>query len=309
MTQKNRGGRGQGQSYQRVTVASVKSGASKDAASPKSLSVKSPVPAQFLLKVTLREDLHSGTGHTAGHLDGVQLKDRDGDPMIFRGHLKGLLREVADDLVALGHAMPEEVSALFGAPNALGRGALSMTSLYVQNAGGALVEWTSAARKKDERGPAPDMLRTVEHVGAGTVFNALFELMSGPTYVRQKDLAEHCFKRLIALGSGRAVGDGRIMTAVSTLTSVPRPFAVSFAGKLRSRLLPETGKLRLRLVIRSLDPTCFPATGYPGNLIFSESFLRGAAHQGAWVGCLAELGHDASWLLEKTGPAFHDAVP
>lgn len=297
--------------YVRPTVASVKSSPARPEPVPKTGGSQRPPEAmQFQVKVSLLEDLHSGTGHSAGDLDGVQLKDRAGNPMIFRGHLKGLLREAGDVLVALGLAQPDDVTDVFGAPNALGRGTLTITSLYVGEAGSSRVEWTSTGRKEDDRGPQEDTLRTVEHVGAGTVFNALFELITGPKYARQKELVERCFQHVVALGSGRNLGDGRIMTAVTqTPSKPPEPFAVSFGGNLRSNSPVSAATLRLRLVLRNLDPVCFPITGEPGNLIFSAGFMGGAAHRGGWIGALTELGHDSSWILEDQGPAFLDALP
>lgn len=309
MAKNAKGKKPSGPAYQRQSVASVKASSSRPAARPDAAGSGSPVLTQYKLGVTLLEDLHSGTGHTAGDLDGVQLKDRTGDPMISRGHLKGLLREIADELVALGHATAEEVENLFGAPFADGRGALSVTSLYLGDDPMTRVEWTSTARKPDERGPQGDTLRTVEYVGAGAVFHGLVEMMTAPGQSRARDLLELCCKRLVALGSGRTVGDGRIQTALGVLTVAPRPFAVPFAPKLRSTQPPATGKLRLRLVIRTLDAATFPATGDPGNLIFGSGFMGGSAHRGAWINALAELGHDAGWLLEERGPAFLDALP
>ncbi len=294
---------------QDMTGSGFKAGDSQPSKASGTGETAAPQVSRFKLEVELLEDLHSGTGHTAGDLDGVQLKDRDDLAMISRGHLKGLLREIADELVALRHANPEDVNAVFGAPHAAGRGRLSITSLYQESREANFVEWTSTARKEDERGPLPDHLRTVEHVGAGTRFQALMEMVLEPGKTSLHNLLDLCCKRLVALGSGRRVGDGRVRTTKGHLNAIPVPFAVPYASNYRSPRPPSPGQLRLRLLLRTQDAACFPITGNPGNLIFSACYMAGSAHRGAWIEALSELGHDASWVLEDSGPKFLDAVP
>jgi len=69
---------------------------------------------RYQLTVTLLEDLHSGTGTTSGHLDGVQTRGRNGRPVIRDSHLIGLMREAAFELVAFGRADDASVGRLFG---------------------------------------------------------------------------------------------------------------------------------------------------------------------------------------------------
>lgn len=307
---RNKGKSGQpygGKSAQ-ITQA-ARGSAGRSSASPGKTPQAQAGVFRFRLDVTLLEDLHSGTGHTAGDLDGVQMKDRDGLPMISRDHLKGLLRDAAEELADLGEATPTDVTALFGAPHADGQGKLTITSLYQSSADHNCIEWTSTARLEGGRGPMGDTLRVVEYVRAGTKLTALMELVTRAGQEELKPLLEASCRRVVALGSGRRVGDGRIQSKFDTLSLEPAPFLVPAARKLRSSAPRATGQFRLRLLLRNLVPICFPMTGDPGNLIPSACYMSGSAHRGAWISALADLGHDAASLLEGEGPAFLDAVP
>lgn len=252
---------------------------------------------RYILNVTLLEDLHSGTGATEGSLDAVQMRDRNGRPMITRSHLRGLLREVGFDLVRLGLVPMDDVNALFGRRGALGRGALNLTGLRAVDDNTVSLNWTSTARRLDDRGPREDTLRTREHVGAGTLLSGEFEVSRHGL----GELLELCVKRLVALGSRRNRGSGRIMTGLDA--HFARPVRLTMGA-------PHGSRPRLRLQLKARDALCIAATGTPENLIKTECFVRGQALQGAFVSWLLDRNQNAADLLQgPDAPAFLNGYP
>ncbi|HOJ62450.1 MAG TPA: RAMP superfamily CRISPR-associated protein, partial [bacterium] len=73
---------------------------------------------RFRVTITLQEDMHSGTGMGGSVIDACQFRDREGKPRIRRTHLKGLLRDAAEELVerhpGTRNELREKVDQLFG---------------------------------------------------------------------------------------------------------------------------------------------------------------------------------------------------
>jgi hypothetical protein len=243
-------------------------------------------PLFFRVDVTVVEDLHAGTGTGSEDVDALLARDRYGRPVVRSSHFKGLLREAGNELVKHSALNQQNLTRLLGDP---GRGALQLTSLRLSEGGGSLV-WFSTARQKEGRAPLHDTLRAVEHVAAGTSFNAELRLADPAC----RDLLARLVRRMDRVGGDRNRGSGLVTARISPC-SPPRTHAV-----------PEKPSgLRLRLLFRNLEPLCLPATGHPGNLIYTQSFIRGQALRGALMAWSFRGGRDPG----LDGVSVGDALP
>ena len=223
-------------------------------------------PLFIQLSAEVLEDLHTGSGTGGGDIDALVQRDRHGRPVIRASHLKGLLREAGEELIALGTLTATDLNGLLGAGGS-GHGALRLTSLRLpEGAAGKTLIWGSTKRVEKGRAPQLDTLRFIEHLAAGTRFEAQLRLVDA----RLQPLLERLLNRIDRIGGARNRGGGLVrldwqVQPPETLTATP---------------LPEGEGLVLRLVLRNLEPLCLPATGYPGNLIKSHSFIRGQTLRG-----------------------------
>lgn len=221
-------------------------------------------PAFIQLRVETLEDLHTGSGTGGGDIDALVQRDRRGQPVIRASHFKGLLREAGEELIAFGALTTDDLHALLGTQGT-GRGALRLTSLCVPDgAEGKTLIWGSTQRVENGRAPKEDTLRFIEHVAAGTRFEATLRLAD----TRLQPLLARLLKRVDRLGGARNRGGGLVKLDWDPITFTP------------GRLPMESGR-SVRLVVRNLEPLCLPATGHPGNLIKSHSFIRGQTLRGA----------------------------
>lgn len=227
---------------------------------------KQPESPLFIqLTVETQEDLHTGAGTGSGDIDALVQRDRHRRPVIRESHFKGLLREAGKDLIALGKVEEEALNRLLGAPGKT-RGNLRLTSLRVV-AGGQTLVWGSTKRIDGGRAPEENTLRFIEHVAAGTRFEAHLRLPDA-TF---QDLLERLLKRVDRIGGDRNRGSG-LAKLVWQLRDAPV-----------AQPLADASGPRLRLVLRNLEPLCLPVTGHPGNLIRSHSFIRGQTLRGALI--------------------------
>ncbi len=259
------------------------------------MSAETPSPLFIELEATAQEDLHTGTGTGSGDVDALVQRDRTGRPVIRASHLKGLLREAGEELIALTAdknaeaQKTKDLNRLFGTKGA-GRAALSLASLRVSEGGGSLV-WGASARKAGSRAPEGDTLRYVEYVAAGTKFKASLRLADPGL----KPLLETLLRRVDRIGGDRNRGGGLIELNWSDSAAVKDSH-------------PEVQKSRLRLVLRNLEPLCLPATGHPGNLIRGQSFIRGQTLRGALMAWAIRAGRtDCLDLFRRL--AIGDALP
>lgn len=231
-------------------------------------------PLFIRLDVEALEDLHTGTGTGSGDIDALVQRDRNGRPVIRASHFKGLLREAGEELIALGTSAIDKrkLDELLGEPGGA-RGALRMTSLRTREEVATLI-WGSTKRVEGGRAPEEDTLRFVEHVAGGTRFTAQLRL-SDQTF---QPLLERLLNRVDRIGGDRNRGSGLVK-----LDWQP--------GALPNREPPmDTEGPRLRLILRNLEPLCLPATGHPGNLIRSHSFIRGQTLRGALIAWAIHAG-------------------
>jgi hypothetical protein len=236
-------------------------------------------PLFLQLQALTLEDLHTGTGTGGGDVDALVTRDRRGRPVIRASHLKGLLREAGEELIHHQSMTEGELNALLGARGS-GRGALRLTSLRSDQKAETLI-WGSSAREKGSRAPKEDTLRYIEHIAAGTRFMATLRL-ADPGLA---SMLEALLPRIDRIGGGRNRGGGLVRLTWSRQEDpTPEPPVV------------EMGGLALRLILRNLEPLCLPATGHPGNLIRSHSFIRGQTLRGALL----------AWGIQNGRPAPPD---
>jgi hypothetical protein len=236
-------------------------------------------PCFIGLTVQVLEDLHTGTGTGSGDIDALVQRDRQGRPVIRASHFRGLLREAGGD----SQVEPAVLDRLLGAPGTA-RGALRMTSLRVRDGGRTLV-WGSTKREEGGRTPKGDTLRFVEYVAAGTCFEAQLRL---PDTLLQPVL-ERLLDRVDRIGGHRNRGSGLVK-----LDWGPRWEPRATAARQPRAMATGTA---LRLVLRNLEPLCLPATGHPGNLIRTLSFIRGQALRGALIAWAIHNGRPESLAL------------
>lgn len=259
------------------------------------------------LTVKLLEDLHSGTGTGGGVLDAIQIRDRRGQPVIRATHAKGLLLDIARELEELccgeteqdkakQNKAKQERNALFGQIGAWKRGALMMQSLRAVDHP-KMLTWTSTAREMNHRAPLDDTLNIVEYVAAGTEFQATIELRDPST----EDLLKRCIKRLRHLGSRRSRGAG--------LITVKSEFTKATLLTEPNRQPQSDSSRRLRLVLRNLDPLCLPLTGFPGNIVNSDCYIRGQRLIGAFMGWAIAMNKRPDLAELREGLTMGNALP
>ncbi len=252
---------------------------------------------RFRMTITLQEDMHSGTGMGGSVIDACQFRDREGKPGIRRTHLKGLLREAAEELVErhpeTRAELRKKVDQLFGTAGKSASHKLLFHSLRLEN-GDKSVLWSSASRQPFSRVTREDFLRTVEYVGAGSVFRGELELRDSTL----EDLLRRCFQHVDRIGSRRQRGNGLVTI---TLEPVEEQNA-------RPVNRPDETRKRLRLRLHNLDPLVLPATGQPGNIIPTECYIRGGQLLGAFVAWQIRFQKDDAWLHDAS-VSFSNAYP
>ncbi|MDR0841865.1 MAG: hypothetical protein LBP68_00410, partial [Acidobacteriota bacterium] len=222
----------------------------------------------YNLKAELLEDTHPGSGSGAGVIDALVARDREGRPVIWASHLKGVFRDAARRLKLAGIDVDEVFGRVGGS-----RQRVLFTSLYTEDDRPSRI-WRASARESfDNRAPKEETLRVIEYVPKGVCFE-------GRVKIQKKDWQDKAFETLCAevsaLGSGRAAGTGRVKLSLEKDSPNQKSIGAS-AG-------------RLLLLLRNLDPVCVTATATPDNLIPGLAFIPGRAVLGAIV----------SWLLAKT---------
>ena len=251
-------------------------------------------PVLIHLRVEAVEDLYTGSGTGGGDIDALVQRDRHNQPVIRASHLKGLLREAGEELIALGALTDNDLDALLGSTKGSGRGALLFTSLRVSKDTQAnTLIWGATQRVEHARAAKDDTLRFIEHIAAGACFAATLRLADA----RLQPLLERLLNRIDRLGGNRNRGGGLVK-----LDWHIQPLSSPDAAPLPS------DSPRLQIVLRNLEPLCLPATGYPGNLIRTHSFIRGQALRGALIAWAIHNGHQNQiGLFERI--AVGDALP
>ena len=216
---------------------------------------------KFKLKVRLLEDLHSGTGTGNLLVDDLQARNAKGRPFIDREHFRGVLKDNALRLKALGHMEQQDIDRLFGKAGGSQPRKLDCSSLVAEDKD-CLITWTSTARREGSRCPEDHSLRSIQYITAGTMLEGRIQI------AEPKDGDEELLKKLlrftVRLGGGRTRGDGQIKIEWEQ-DSEEAPAMTS----------QSTAQTTLRLLLRAEESLCIPATGHPGNIISSESYIPG----------------------------------
>ena len=225
---------------------------------------------RYTLTLTLLEDLHSGTGTGTLIVDRLQARDEHDQPVINRTHFKGVLRDNARRLARLGVLDEAFINTLFGTAGDQ-RGQLECRSLRLQNPVDTLT-WDATARRLHSRVPEDDSLRRTEYVPAGTTFTG--EMLLYNADEKQRALLDQVLRFTDRLGSERTRGSG-LITLQSQSKAIARQPAFT-------PLQPsQTGSRCLRLLLCNDEPLCLPRTGFPGNIIDSETYIPGRVLFGA----------------------------
>ena len=255
-------------------------------------------PLLYNVTICLEEDLHSGTGTGSESLDAIQITGRNGLPVIRATHIKGLLREAGRFLCEIGHYSEEDYKALFGEEGGWQRSALLMQSLRFDTQNQAQEnwshQWTSTSREINSRTPKENTLRTQEYVKAGSHFHGQWLL----TQPNLSDFLRDCLQQVTHLGSSRSRGGGRIHVESESVEKT------TLTDNAPSSPIPKDGQTRLRLILRNLEALCLPITGFPGNTIPSECYIRGQQLLGALVALILrereqKIADDDQKMAEK----------
>lgn len=221
---------------------------------------------KYQLTLSLLEDLHSGTGSGDVLIDAVQARDSEGYPVIDRHHFRGVLKDNAERLVALGQWEQDRLDRLFGASGG-GRRSLDASSLRIVDRGqppeNCFITWNSTARRSGSRCPEDHSLRRVEYIEAGTEMTGWITI-DNP---QEDDAArlETLLRFTTRLGGGRTRGDGQIRIEWTDVTNETGNATADLA---------QHGP-RLRLLLEATEAINIPTTGQAGNIIGSESHIPG----------------------------------
>lgn len=233
-------------------------------------------PIIYTLTITLDDDMHTGAGLESGEIDAVVAKDRHGKPVIPATHLKGVMRDNASKLTGLTQ---DKVNALFGKTQAQS-GAVILTSAYWQGQDYTPMIMGFSAREEGSRIAKDGSLRQIEYIPAGSLFTAQIYLKNDAL----KDDLIQVLQVTDRLGSRRSRGAGQV-----SLTLEEQNDKTS-----KTQTKPS---FNLRLMLKNLSPLVLPQTGVPGNIISTQSFIRGQTLLGALTGYA--LSQDKKEMADK----------
>ena len=230
---------------------------------------------KITFEVKLLEDCHSGSGlGMKGIIDDMQARDSSGKPVVWGTTLKGILRNIAEELLSLNHSLAtkERIIKLFGSEGS--------KSEFVSNlvfSGLHFVEdfkndnlkpVFSTSREIHSRKPLNDTFRCVEMLSAGLKAQCEAQLFGDNEDVKFLKLL---LQRMVAVGGNRSRGKGRIITSVKDTKEI-------------ADYKPETKEWkRIRLLLRTVAPICLPKASVAGNIIDSESYISGSKIKGAML--------------------------
>jgi len=252
----------------------------------------------WLLHIEVLEDLHIGTGTGWGDIDAQQVGDRHQHPVIPASHIKGVWRDAAMDWFQVdpGALKQEDIDHIFGRAGN-GQGQLQLGSAYLSEKCKTLI-WGSTSIDVKTRTAREKSLHFIEYVPAGTRFEMQVALNGANE--RDADMLLAIIARCSHLGSRRSRGHGRVRWSKEEMP----------LGKNQELTPPSSTPARLRLLLRNPDPICLAHTAHPGNIIATESLIRGRSLRGALTAaCLAQGKTEWAKTLLDTRLAWGDALP
>lgn len=261
-------------------------------------------PLFYELTARVLEDLHTGTGTGQGDIDTLIMRDRTGlHPVIRASHLAGLLRLTGEELIKLGVLKAGELDALLGA-SGVKKSQLRMTSLRTNTAITTPQLWGSTRIVSGKRHPQEDTLRLIEYVPVGTEFTATLRLPNKSTVA----LLERLLRRIDRIGGGRNRGAGLVQLGWQSSTRWGTQPETEDSPATHPGISQKA--TRLHLLLRNLEPLCLPLTGYPGNLILTQSFIPGQTLRGAFMAWAIAQGNSAFVNTDEFRKiSFGDALP
>lgn len=235
------------------------------------------------LRIRLLEDMHTGSGLGRGSVDAAQARDRDGRPVIWWSHLKGVLRATAEALCERGDQAVDP-AALFGwdsrSAGDLKSGVATVSSAYLDEQNSPTRErwflrWSSTARAINSRQPLEDSKRTDEYIAAGCEFVSNCEVPEEyvATFAKVAEAtarlgAKRSRGALVRIDCQRSDSAGRVIDQGSKTSCC------------------------LRLLLRARDPLAFPTTPVASNIVDSQHFIPGSALLGAVVKDILQPNED-----------------
>ena len=257
-------------------------------------------------EVRLLEETHAGSGTgRLGLVDDTHSRDADGEsPVVWCSTVRGLLREAGEDYLLnrrRAGASQTELSRqrdllykLLGSPvndttSSRDRGVCQFRSLRLNAEGrsrlmeGCFQTWTSTSRGVHSRCPLEQTLRTIEMAKSGLTFEGeirfpvasevALDLVALPETV----LLKKCLTRLRSIGGGKTRGWGQV--CVPSASIVIRSVRGNNPS-LPRQLVSSAGPLRLRLLLRNLEPLGLTTTTLAGNLLGGLGYLPGTTLRG-----------------------------
>ncbi len=277
-------------------------------------------------EVRLLEETHAGSGTgRLGLVDDTHSRDADGEsPVVWCSTVRGLLREAGEDYLLnrrRAGASQTELSRqrdllykLLGSPvndttSSRDRGVCQFRSLRLNAEGrsrlmeGCFQTWTSTSRGVHSRCPLEQTLRTIEMAKSGLTFEGeirfpvasevALDLVALPETV----LLKKCLTRLRSIGGGKTRGWGQV--CVPSASIVIRSVRGNNPS-LPRQLVSSAGPLRLRLLLRNLEPLGLTTTTLAGNLLGGLGYLPGTTLRGALLHWLS--ARDVGLATELADP-------
>jgi|GEM_PF-6465261 len=250
---------------------------------------------KYQFSITLLEDTHIGTGVGNALIDSFNTCDDNGYPIIWRQHLKGVLREAASDWARFSgiESHSEMVKKLFGEEREnLSQGVLIVYSaemsqqdkeakspddhfIYLSSTAlGKKIAGAGAEQSLHNCAAQDGSLRTKQYMRAGTRFECRYQFFG----VAQSELEQYqeamraILQRMYALGSQKHRATGAITisepvpvpTQQSTFTPLTFPEGDNQAANVGATI---------NLTFKALEPLRLPATNKPGDLVTTDTFI------------------------------------
>ncbi len=243
--------------------------------------------------VKLLEDAHSGSGTGfLGIIDDMHARDSNGNPVVWGTTVKGVLRNIAEELCSLGHrlATKERIIRLFGSEGSPTSGTLALSGIHFcpeRNPGrGRMfhVNFTTS-RQVHSRAPLNKTLRCIEMIPASLQADCRGRFTGNK---EDEDFIRLILKRFVCFGGRKTRGQGRIQISDVTINPL---------GKVET--LQTKKWKRIRLLLKTVNPVCLPESAVAGNLISSSSYFSGQKIKGAILSAISQIFPDQIDYMEK----------
>ncbi|WP_440055961.1 RAMP superfamily CRISPR-associated protein [Pseudoalteromonas sp. T1lg65] len=238
----------------------------------------SKILVTYHLKITLLDDIHTGSGLGTELINSLQARDGKGYPVLWRQHLKGLLKQKRLELeeLAPNNKYTTHFQKLL-ADNGQDDCILIPGSCFMDpQQKEVTMLWSNTARESsrsislDEvslnRAPKAKSLRTQEYIKAGTTFNSTWYLcVNEDKYQEYQEAFEILLQRVSHLGANKNRGSGQILLNKDVTIT-----------KLENTSQDNADIDTLDITLTNLEPLRLPNTDIPGNIIPTNTHLSGS---------------------------------